>query len=121
VQVRCGGALSPDHPPPSCCSALGLVHTLVPYTLVTIVSCLAPCPVHVAPLQPGNPYSDHPTEPYNRLQAAASTISAGPVAPSDMVGGSDPVLIMKSCMKDGRLLQVCALCVSLRCCAAPHC
>ena len=91
------------------------MHTLVPNTLVTIVSCLAPCYVYVVPLQPGNPYSDHPTEPYNRLQAAASTISAGPVAPSDMVGGSDPVLIMKSCMKDGRLLQVCALCVSLRC------
>ena len=55
--------------------------------------------------QPGNPYLDNPTEPYNRLQAAVSTISAGPVAPSDMIGASNVPLIMMSCMKDGRLLQ----------------
>lgn len=57
-------------------------------------------------LQPGNPYKDNPTEPYNRLQAAVSTLSSGPVAPSDKIGYSNPALIMMSCMKDGRLLQV---------------
>jgi hypothetical protein len=56
--------------------------------------------------QPGNPYLDNPSEPYNRLQAAVSTISAGPVAPSDMIGASNVPLIMMSCRKDGRLLQV---------------
>ena len=34
-----------------------------------------------------------------------STISKGPVAPSDKIGRSDAALILKSCMKDGRLLQ----------------
>ena len=44
-------------------------------------------------------------EPYNRLQAAASTLSAGPVAPSDPVGASDVELILKSCAADGKLLR----------------
>ncbi len=56
--------------------------------------------------QPGNPYKGNVTEPFTRLQAAISTISAGPVAPSDKIGYSDAALIMMSCMKDGRLLQV---------------
>lgn len=56
-------------------------------------------------VQPGNPYKGNVTEPFTRLQAAISTISAGPVAPSDKIGYSDAALIMMSCMKDGRLLQ----------------
>lgn len=55
-------------------------------------------------VQPGNPFNK--TEPYPRIQAAVSTLSAGPVAPSDMIGGSNPQLIMQSCMSDGTLLQV---------------
>jgi hypothetical protein len=39
------------------------------------------------------------------LQAAVSTLSKGPVAPSDKIGSSNPSLIMRSCAKDGRLLQ----------------
>ena len=46
-------------------------------------------------------------------QAAVSTFSCGPVAPSDGIGFSDSSLIMKSCMADGTLLQVCACSRSL--------
>lgn len=58
-------------------------------------------------VQTGSGYSDHDTikEPANRLQAVVSTLSKGPVAPSDKIGRSDSRLIMKSCAKDGRLLQ----------------
>jgi hypothetical protein len=56
-------------------------------------------------VQTGSPYKDNPTEPYNRLQAVVSTISKGPVAPSDKVGRSDAALILKSCASDGKLLQ----------------
>jgi hypothetical protein len=45
-------------------------------------------------------------EPYNRIQSAVSTLSRGPVTPSDQNGKSDVPLIMRSCMKDGRLLQL---------------
>ena len=45
-------------------------------------------------------------EPYSRLQAAVSTLTRGPVAPSDQNGQSDVPLIMRSCAKDGRLLQL---------------
>ena len=45
------------------------------------------------------------TEGWNRLQAVVSTLSTGPVAPSDMIGGSDAKLIMRSCNDDGLLLQ----------------
>ena len=57
--------------------------------------------------QSGSSYSDYLTveEPYNRLQAAVSTLSKGPVAPSDKVGASNAGLIMKSCAMDGKLLQ----------------
>eukprot|EP00039_Didymoeca_costata_P026389 m.15829 g.15829 ORF g.15829 m.15829 type:complete len:770 (+) comp5505_c0_seq1:20-2329(+) len=60
-----------------------------------------------AGVQNGTSYHDYNTiqEPYNRLQAAVSTLSKGPVAPSDKIGASDTALIMKSCAKDGRLLQ----------------
>jgi len=56
-------------------------------------------------VQPGNPYKDNPTEPYTRLQSAVSTLSAGPVAPSDKIGYSDAALILKACMADGTLLS----------------
>jgi hypothetical protein len=56
-------------------------------------------------VQPDNPYGASATEPYSRLQAAVSTLSAGPVAPSDKIGYSNATLIMMSCMKDGTLLQ----------------
>lgn len=39
------------------------------------------------------------------LQSVVSTLSKGPVAPSDKIGRSDVALIMKSCAKDGTLLQ----------------
>lgn len=57
--------------------------------------------------QTGSAYGDFATisEPYNRLQAAVSTVSKGPVAPSDKIGRSDTALILKSCMVDGQLLQ----------------
>ena len=45
------------------------------------------------------------TEPYNRLQSAAIIATSGPVAPSDMVGGSDRALIMTACDEGGMLLQ----------------
>ena len=40
--------------------------------------------------QPGTSYSDYVTirEHYNRLQSAVSTLSKGPVAPSDKIGAS---------------------------------
>jgi len=45
------------------------------------------------------------TEPYNRLQAVVSTLSTGPVAPSDAVNSSDVALILRSCAANGLLLQ----------------
>ena len=58
-------------------------------------------------VQTGSGYADFATmtEPYNRLQAAVSTLSKGPVAPSDKIGSSNAALIMKSCAADGKLLQ----------------
>ena len=58
-------------------------------------------------VQTGSSYDDFATikEPYNRLHAVVSTLSKGPVAPSDKIGRSDAALILKSCMMDGRLLQ----------------
>jgi len=45
------------------------------------------------------------SEVYNRLQAVVSTLSTGPVAPSDEIGMSDVQLILRSCAADGKLLQ----------------
>jgi hypothetical protein len=58
-------------------------------------------------VQTGSAYGDFAKikESYNRLQAAVSTLSKGPVAPSDKIGRSDVALIMKSCAADGKLLQ----------------
>jgi hypothetical protein len=56
--------------------------------------------------QEGNFYKGRNGEPYNRIQSAVSSLSRGPVAPSDQNGKSDVALIMRSCMRDGRLLQL---------------
>eukprot|EP01012_Entosiphon_sulcatum_P006732 TRINITY_DN13233_c0_g1_i2.p1 TRINITY_DN13233_c0_g1~~TRINITY_DN13233_c0_g1_i2.p1 ORF type:complete len:763 (+),score=129.91 TRINITY_DN13233_c0_g1_i2:23-2290(+) len=53
--------------------------------------------------QPGNRYNSN--EPFPALQSAVSSLSAGPVAPSDMIGGSDPELIMRACTAGGKLLR----------------
>jgi hypothetical protein len=44
-------------------------------------------------------------ELYPRLQAAVSSLSGGPVFPCDEIGTSDVALIMRSCNKNGELLQ----------------
>lgn len=44
-------------------------------------------------------------EPYNRLHALASTLSRGPVFPSDAIHCSDVALIMRHCDANGRLLR----------------
>lgn len=53
--------------------------------------------------QPGNPYNR--TEPYPQLESVVSTLSTGPVAPSDRIGYSDKKLIMRSCNDDGLILK----------------
>jgi len=77
-----------------------LVLPLLPPSLVLLLA-------DPLPPQTGSAYGDHATmkEPYNRLQAVVSTLSKGPVAPSDKIGRSDAKLIMRSCAADGRLLQ----------------
>ena len=57
-------------------------------------------------VQTGSSYDDFATikEPYNRLHSAVSSLSKGPVAPSDKIGCSDVALILRSCMANGRLL-----------------
>jgi len=58
------------------------------------------------PVQPGAPrYRAAQSEPRCRLQAAVSTLSRGPVAPSDGIGLSDAALIMRSAAADGTLLS----------------
>ena len=44
-------------------------------------------------------------ERFNRLQALVSTLSTGPVFPSDAIGDSDVALILRSCTKGGVLLR----------------
>jgi hypothetical protein len=44
-------------------------------------------------------------EPGVALHSAVSTLSAGPVTPSDGIGFSNVELIMRSCRADGKLLQ----------------
>lgn len=45
------------------------------------------------------------TEKYNRLHALISTLTNGPVFPSDAINCSDTTLILRSCMSDGTLLR----------------
>ena len=44
-------------------------------------------------------------ERHPELQLLVSVLSAGPVAPGDNIGMSNVSLIMRSCTRDGRLLQ----------------
>ncbi|XP_070579108.1 uncharacterized protein [Ptychodera flava] len=53
--------------------------------------------------QPGNTY--HSREPYTELQSVVSTLSTGPVGPSDKIKYSNVSLIMRSCNSDGLLLK----------------
>lgn len=56
--------------------------------------------------QPGNPYSDNPNEPNYQLQVIITTLSTGPVGPSDAVGSTDPALLMQCCRHgDGLVLK----------------
>eukprot|EP00756_Hemistasia_phaeocysticola_P006011 Hpha_TRINITY_DN13618_c0_g1::TRINITY_DN13618_c0_g1_i1::g.122626::m.122626 len=57
------------------------------------------------PVQSGTHYGPTTREPYNRLQALASTLTNGPVAPSDAVNASDAALVMRCCDTTGRLLS----------------
>jgi hypothetical protein len=54
-------------------------------------------------VQPGNDYNAQ--EPNFELESAIITFTAGPVAPSDMIGGSNAELIKRSCNSDGLLLK----------------
>merc|ERR1712039_543847 len=56
-------------------------------------------------VQNGTHYGKTTKEPHSRLQAAVSTLTNGPVAPSDKIGGSDAALIMRCCDSGGRLLS----------------
>lgn len=44
-------------------------------------------------------------EPYPLTHAMASSMSAGPITPSDGVGGTDKALVMRMCASDGLLLK----------------
>ncbi len=57
--------------------------------------------------QPGSPYGDKPTEPNWQLQAIITTMSTGPVGPSDMIqNGTNASVVMQTCRAgDGLLLR----------------
>ncbi|XP_078489098.1 uncharacterized protein LOC100181073 isoform X2 [Ciona intestinalis] len=55
-------------------------------------------------VQSGSPYGLS-TEPNTALQAAISTLSKGPVGPSDGIGNTDRNLLMKCCRLDGLILK----------------
>lgn len=57
------------------------------------------------PVQNGTHYGPTTAEPRGYLQSVVSTFSNGPVAPSDMVGGSNASLIMRACDSAGTLLR----------------
>ncbi|XP_071115649.1 uncharacterized protein [Haliotis cracherodii] len=54
-------------------------------------------------VEPGNGYNG--TEPHTSLNAVVATLSTGPVGISDMVGGMNRTLIMKSVNADGLILK----------------
>ena len=56
-------------------------------------------------IQNGTRYGKQTSEPRGRLQAAVLSFSNGPVAPSDMVGGSNRTIILKACDSGGTLLS----------------
>lgn len=55
--------------------------------------------------QAKNPYGENRFEPNPSLQALVTTLSTGPVAIGDGIGYSDAKLIMRSCTKDGLILN----------------
>eukprot|EP01065_Artemidia_motanka_P043655 TRINITY_DN6088_c2_g1_i1.p1 TRINITY_DN6088_c2_g1~~TRINITY_DN6088_c2_g1_i1.p1 ORF type:complete len:802 (+),score=237.62 TRINITY_DN6088_c2_g1_i1:100-2505(+) len=57
------------------------------------------------PTQAGTHYGKGTKEPNFRMQSAALTFTGGPVAPSDMINGSDAALVMRCCDASGRLLS----------------
>eukprot|EP01039_Chlorochromonas_danica_P003209 gene3209-3514_t len=54
--------------------------------------------------QPGNPYGEDRFEPYPALQAAVTSLSAGPFAVGDGIGFVDRNLLLRASDEDGRLL-----------------
>jgi len=54
--------------------------------------------------QSGSKWGPNTKEPHSRLQAAAISLTTGPVAPSDKIGLSNVSLIMRSCNSAGLLL-----------------
>lgn len=55
--------------------------------------------------EPGSIYNDSSRETKPNLEAAISSLSAGPVGPGDKIGLMDRGLIMRACDEDGRLLK----------------
>lgn len=45
------------------------------------------------------------TEPYPWVHAVAASLSAGPIAPGDLIGSSNVSLILQTCRQDGTLLK----------------
>ena len=45
------------------------------------------------------------TEAYPQLQSIVSSLTAGPVGPGDMVGGTNKTLLMRCCAEDGLILK----------------
>ena len=56
-------------------------------------------------VQPGNPYSDKPTEPNWQLQAITIALSTGPNGPSDGIGYTNASLVMSTVRGDGVTLK----------------
>nr|KAG5688829.1 hypothetical protein BaRGS_017061 [Batillaria attramentaria] len=54
-------------------------------------------------VQPGNTYKRE--EPNGELQAMVSTLSMGPVGPSDMIGHTNVSMLMQCCRADGLVLR----------------
>ncbi|XP_025087041.1 uncharacterized protein LOC112559818 [Pomacea canaliculata] len=54
-------------------------------------------------VQPGNRYNLSETR--TNLQVAVSTLSTGPVGPSDMINHTDIYVLMQCCRADGKILQ----------------
>ena len=57
------------------------------------------------PIQAKTRYGNKTSEPHGRLQSAVLSFSNGPVAPSDMVGGSNRSIILMACDSGGTLLS----------------
>lgn len=55
--------------------------------------------------QEGNPYGEDNYEPAPRLHAVVATLSTGPVQVGDGIGFTDSDIVLRTCMKNGRLLN----------------